>query len=170
MLRTMTGTKYHSARNITLLAVVASVFMMFPLLSHAQTSDTALSATIRAELMSDPRTASLSQAQVDEMVTILTQQAQAQGMTASDITRRPGDPETFGAGGAPQPVDTCEGTPTLFCVFDTAYGFLGPDTSIPFLLGMASMGLVWVLAEMIHRRRYPAAVASPAPMSSGAPL
>jgi hypothetical protein len=36
-----------------------------------------------------------------------------------------------------------------------AFGFVGVDTTIPFTLGAASMGLVWILAEMIHRRRHP---------------
>jgi hypothetical protein len=36
-----------------------------------------------------------------------------------------------------------------------AFGFVGPDTTIPFCLGAASMGLIWIIAEMLHRHKYP---------------
>jgi hypothetical protein len=48
---------------------------------------------------------------------------------------------------------------------DEAFGFIGPDTTIPFALGMASMGLIWIIAEMMHRRKYPHLFAPPASSS-----
>lgn len=131
-----------------------SFLFLIPLLAHAQTQASDLSATIRAELMQDPRTAGIPSAELDAMVSILTQQAQAKGVTAGDITWRPKDPASFVAE-VKQAYDMCEGMPAFFCAFNTAFGFIGPDTTIPFTLGAASMGLVWILAEMIHRRRYP---------------
>ncbi len=119
------------------------------------------------QIMSDPRTSSLTQVQVDEMVAILTQAAQAQGLTANDIAAKPVDSSGFFSEEVRQAYDACEGTPTFFCVFDLAFGFLGPDSIIPFILGASSMGLIWILAEMIHRRRYPYTSAIATPTSTG---
>jgi hypothetical protein len=139
------------------LMIVCAAFAL-PLFARAQAKapDAALRATVRAELLSDPRTASLSQAQLDAMVNILTQQAQQQGLTAHDITWHPQTQSAtqFGASGGTG-VTLCGSTPAFSCIFDLAFGFLGLDVTIPFALGVASMGLVWVLAEMIHRRRHP---------------
>jgi len=132
-------------------SLAAALLLLLPLIGSAQTtSDSALQSTIRAELLSDPRTSALSSAQLDAMVSLLTQQAQAQGITASDITWRP---QSFSSGAAPAAQESCAGNFT--CVFDEAFGFVGSDTVIPFSLGAASMGLIWILAEMIHRRKYP---------------
>jgi hypothetical protein len=149
-----------SARTAHFLAFVITLLLAAtPLIARAQTAgapDAALRATIRAELLSDPRTSSLSKAQLDAMVNILTQEAQKQGITSHDITWHPQTSTDFGASGGAAPANTCDGTPAFSCIFDQALGFLGPDTTIPFALGAASMGLVWVLAEMIHRRKHPA--------------
>jgi hypothetical protein len=139
--------------NVSFAAAVLFLFSatIVPLIASAQTTPD-LSATIRAELLSDPRTSSLSAAQLDAMVSLLTQQAQAQGITAEDITWRP---QTFSnADVAPVAApESCAGNFT--CVMDEAFGFIGPDILIPFALGAASMGLIWILAEMIHRKKYP---------------
>ncbi len=136
---------------MTLVAVAA--FALFtPHIARAQAAAPgSLPAVIRAELLSDPRTASLSQAQLDAMVSLLTKQAQKQGLTAADITWHPQPPVYSSAPAAP--VASCSGDFT--CMMDEAFGLVGPDTTIPFSLGAASMGLVWILAEMIHRRKYP---------------
>lgn len=137
-----------------------SLVLIFPFLAHAQTGD--LSATIRGQLMSDPRTATLSSAQIDAMVQLLAQEAQKRGLTASDITWKP---QTFaGAPTAPAAQDSAC-TSALTCAFTEAFGFVGPDTAIPFILGATSMALIWILAEMMHRRKYshvPAPQAGPA--------
>jgi hypothetical protein len=137
----------------SVVGVVMLAAIGLPFLTHAQTATSSeLSATIRAELLSDPRTSSLSSAQLDAMVSLLTQQAAAQGVTAHDIQWRP---QTFSNSGATPAVqqESCAGNFT--CVLDEAFGFIGPDTLIPFSLGLASMGLIWIIAEMIHRRKYP---------------
>lgn len=148
------------ASGLQLLIVVAALALLLPLVSHAQTSD--LQATIRAELLSDPRTSSMTSAQLDAMVNVLSQQAQKQGITATDITWRPQPPVPEGTQTASKA--SCDGNFT--CIFDEAFGFVGPDSGIAFLLGMASMGLVWILAEMIHRRKYPHVFAPPMPPAS----
>jgi len=145
--------------HLRILFVLGVFALFFPFVSRAQSAAPAdLSTTIRAELLSDPRTSSLSSAQLDAMVQLLTQKAQAQGITASDITWHP--QQSFAPGAPVAPVESCAGNFT--CTFDEAFGFVGPDTSIPFLLGMASMGLIWIIAEMIHRHKYPHLFAVPA--------
>jgi hypothetical protein len=141
--------------SFSILAIV--VALCLPLLVHAQSAaQSDLSATIRAELLSDPRTQSLTSTQLDAMVNLLTQKAAEQGLTAKDIMWHPAN--SFGTStvddmtaSAQQSSDCVSG---FTCVFDEAFGFVGPDNTIPFVLGAASMGLVWTIAEMIHRRRH----------------
>jgi hypothetical protein len=134
--------------------IFATAFSLVPLIIHAQTttSQSDLSATIRAELLSDPRTSGLSQTQLDAIVSLLTKQAQSQGITVHDITWRP-QPLQFGSTNAPEAIDVCAGIPRYLCAFDEAFGFVGPDVLIAYILGVSSMGLTWILAEMIHRHR-----------------
>lgn len=145
--------KYAVRVRFSVAAVVVLTAIVLPFLTHAQIATSSeLQATVRAELLSDPRTSSLSSAQLDAMVSLLTEQAQAQGITAHDIMWRP---QTFSNSGATVAAqqESCAGNFT--CVMDEAFGFIGPDTLIPFSLGLASMGLIWIIAEMIHRRKYP---------------
>lgn len=151
------------------IAVVIGLLACMPMVLHAQTTTSnELSATIRAQLLSDPRTSTLSEAQLNAMVDLLSQEAQKQGLTAKDVVWRP-NPPAIGDGttsATPSSLFSCDGSFT--CLVDEAFGFVGPDTSIPFLLGMSSMGLIWILAEMLHRHRYPHIVVPPAaPVSGG---
>ncbi len=153
---------------ISMLGISSLLYSIAPIPAEAQSSAD-LSSTIRMQIMSDPRTTALTQVQVDEMVSILTRAAQAQGLTAKDIAARPIDSSGSFAGKMQAAYNACEGTPAFFCAFDLAFGFLGPDSIIPFILGAASMGLIWILAEMIHRRRYPWPGSTPsAPISTAA--
>lgn len=165
----MTGTMRAGRFQQTfLLPVVLALLALTPLVSRAQTAPPSgdLRATIRAELLSDPRTSGLSAVQLNAMVDLLSQQAQKQGMSAHDITWRPQNNETFGSGGGtPGTSNDCNGIPSIACILDEAFGFLGPDATIPFSLGMASMGLIWILAEMIHRHRHPAGMTTLMPTS-----
>jgi len=132
---------------------LGALALMLPLfVAHAQAPDSDLRATIQAQLMSDPRTSSLSEAQLDAMVSVLAQEAQKRGITAGDLTYRP--QHAFGATIAETVEDICQGIPSISCAFDVALGFLGPNTFIAYTLGAASMALVWLLAEMLHHRRY----------------
>ena len=65
--------------------LVLLALLIVPVVLHAQASDD-LRATIRAQLLSDPRTAGLSEEKLDSMVNLLAEEAQKQGVTASDIT------------------------------------------------------------------------------------
>ena len=75
-------------RLIASIAIAASLIM--PFFIHAQTAlPSALDATIRAAIMQDPRSASLTLAQINAMVTALSTKAQTQGLTAQKIAYRP---------------------------------------------------------------------------------
>lgn len=135
------------------LAIFFALCMTLPLLVHGD-AESNLRASIRAQLLSDPRTAALSASDLDTMVAILAQEANARGITAQDLEWHPEVRGSQSQGGAPIS-DTCAGTPKILCAFDEAFGFVGPNTLIAYILGVSSMGLIWVLAEMIHRRKFP---------------
>lgn len=142
-------------KGIILIVVLATVIALaIPYLGNAQGSTDELRATIRAELLSDPRTSGLSETQIDTAVNILTQEAEKRGISSQDIQWRPQSTERFVAAESAAPAAAeCAGG--FLCTMSEAFGFIGADTTIPFTLGAASMGLVWILAEMIHRRRHP---------------
>ena len=161
MLKDMNRELHIGARisEVILLALVC-VAVFVPVLTHAQAQTDTLRATIRAELLSDPRTTGLSKTQLDAMVDLLTGEAQKQGITSHDITWRPQSANSFGGANSSSASasSACGGIPSILCMLSEAFGFTGSDVTIPFALGAASMGLVWILAEMIHRRRYPGVV------------
>ena len=137
------------------LLVICVTIAVLPFVVNAQNTQSDLRATIRAELLSDPRTSSLSEAQIDALVGLLADEAEKQGITSQDIQWRPESSERFVAteSAAPQEAAECGGG--FLCTMSEAFGFVGADTTIPFTLGAASMALVWLLAEMMHRRRHP---------------
>ena len=137
---------------LLLVAVVIALLMVSPRGAHAQQSTNDLRATIKSELLSDPRTLGLSQAEIDAMVNILAQEAQKNGMTVHDITWRPQIMQSAGMNAGGDVAMAFCAPSSILCKFNEAFGFVGPDTIIPFTLGSASMGLVWILAEMLHRR------------------
>ena len=136
--------------------VVLGIFLVLPLLAHAQSAD--LNATIRAALYGDPRTATMSQAQIDAMVSALSQRAQQKGLTPSDITWRP--LPTSGTTAA----NSCAGFPVYLCTINDAFGFEGPDYFIPIWLAACALLFLIINALQAHHRRPPvAATAPPAP-------
>ena len=149
------------ARVLLPLFILLPLLVSVPFLVSAQNASSDLRATIRAELLSDPRTSSLSEAQIDALVGLLADEAEKQGITSQDIQWRPESSERFVAteSAAPQEAAECGGG--FLCTMSEAFGFVGADTTIPFTLGAASMALVWLLAEMIHRRRHPYVSAAP---------
>jgi hypothetical protein len=143
----------------TAVLLVSLVALQGAFLPRAARADVALGSdlqtTIRAQLLSDPRTTGLPAQQIDALVGILSGEAQKQGLTASDLTWHPQIPQSFittASELAPAP-SACGAAPWYLCIFGEAFGFLGFDVTIPYILGVASMGLVWVIAEMIHHRR-----------------
>lgn len=149
---------------VLLLAALVAAFLL-PGSVYGQEASADLRATIQAQLLSDPRTSSLSQAQIDTLVGLLAEEAQKQGITSQDIQWRPQNNEQFVAveSAASEQV-VCTGG--LLCIMSESFGFIGYDTTIPFFLGMSSMGLIWILAEMIHRHRHPVIKVSAPPTTS----
>ncbi|OGG54198.1 hypothetical protein A3H16_02645 [Candidatus Kaiserbacteria bacterium RIFCSPLOWO2_12_FULL_53_8] len=146
----------HTSSIRTLTIVIVMFLFAWIALAHvvqAQESSGDLRATIRAELLSDPRTSSLSQAQIEEMVDVLLQEAQKQGVTSHDIQWRPApsaDPaEDSGSAVA------CGNVPSILCAMNTAFGFDGSDLKIPIGLAASSILLIVLIGLMIeeHRRR-----------------
>ena len=149
---------------VLLLAALVAAFLL-PGSVYGQETSADLRATIRSGLLSDPRTSGLSEVQIDTLVGLLADEAEKQGITSQDIQWRPQNAEQFVAveGTATEEV-ACAGG--LLCIMSEAFGFIGYDVTIPFFLGMSSMGLIWILAEMIHRHRHPVIKVSAPPTTS----
>ncbi|MFA7309662.1 MAG: hypothetical protein WC050_02045 [Candidatus Paceibacterota bacterium] len=126
--------------------VVAFLFiaLAFPFIARAQESD--LNSTIRASLASDPRTSGMSETQIDAMVVLLSQKAQQQGMTSSDITWRP-----QADGPRPTAQEACGNFPSFLCVINTSFGFDDTDYTIPIILGLTSLLLIFFIALFLER-------------------
>ena len=70
--------------------LVLTLFVCTPGIIQAQnTPSNDLSATVRAAILKDPRAQSMSSAQIDAMVSALTTQAQAKGLTAQTVAYTP---------------------------------------------------------------------------------
>jgi hypothetical protein len=127
--------------------VVAGLLLagLVPSLAFAQTD---LQATIRAALAEDPRTQAMTQEQRDSMVAALTSEAQQQGMVSQDVTWRPvSDSVPAAASDAAR----CGTMPAFFCLINTSFGLSGPDYVIPFLLGLLSLILIFIIAMLLER-------------------
>ncbi len=124
---------------ISRIAITTAVILALPLFVSAQS--VGLSEAIRAEIMKDPRSASIPSAQVDAMVASLAQAAQAQGVTESDITWRPVE-----AGEDAVPAEC-----GFLCSVNAIFGFSGDDYTIPIGLGITSAILILFISLMLHR-------------------
>lgn len=137
----------------TLLAILV---LCAPVALSAQTSGEAtspdttenadLEVTIRAALLTDPRTAQMSEEEIDEMVAALAEGAQEQGITPHDITWRPQPPITTEGEDAPCMM------PAFFCTLGAAFGLDGSDVTMPIVLGIVSGILLFVIGALLHHR------------------
>ncbi len=135
------------------LVAVAVLFVILPFVVSAQGAggeESDLRATIRAALLTDPRSASLSSAEVEEMVSALTGEAERQGVTSSDIAWRPQSPEESGSGAWDS--SACGNPSGFLCALSTAFGFTGPDATIAVALGVLAAILLFVIGMMLYRR------------------
>src|SRR3989344_6096780 len=98
----------------TAVAISLALLLLAPLTLTAQTGE--LEDTIRAAILSDPRTAAMSEAEIDAMVAALAQEAATQGVTSQDIAWRPQEE------GAPTSGETQCG---IMCALTNAFGFDG---------------------------------------------
>ncbi len=132
-----------------LLVLVALLLLSAPFFARAQTDD--LQTSVRAALLRDPRTASLTASQVDAMVQLIAGEATERGITARDIEWRPRQEPSFVAtdGGT-----SCGNIPRVLCMLNTAFGFSGSDPTIAVGLGVTSGVLVLVIGAILGRRRF----------------
>ncbi|OGG57499.1 hypothetical protein A2853_04025 [Candidatus Kaiserbacteria bacterium RIFCSPHIGHO2_01_FULL_55_17] len=132
---------------------MSSMLLALPYFSHAQASaPETLSATIRAAILSDPRSANMSEVDIDAMVAALAAEAQAKGVSSNDILWQPAALEAFAA----DVVETsCE---NILCKMNEAFGFDGSDFVIPVGLGISSALLLFVIGSLLyHRGHHPVA-------------
>jgi hypothetical protein len=104
-----------------------------------------LSATIRAAVLSDPRSQSMTEAEIDALVAALAQEAEGQGVSTHDILWRPQE--------ISQPVPQ-EGVATcnFLCMLNQAFGLDGSDVAIPIGLGITAGILLFVIGSILHHR------------------
>lgn len=136
--------------------VMFAVFVLLaPLAITAQSADAGLQTAIRQALLTDPRTAALSAAQIDAMVLILAGEAQKRGLSARDIEWHP---QTYGASAeGDASAQSCGSIPGFLCALNTAFGFEGSDPTIAMGLGITSALLILIIGLMLEMKRRAAA-------------
>lgn len=133
--------------NRALAAGITLIALSFPLLALAQTD---LSQSIRAALASDPRTNSMTEAQINAMVAALSQGAAQQGMTAQDVSWKPIPTQ----GGAALAQSACGGFPSYLCSMSEAFGFTGPDSIFAIWLGVSALLLMFIIGALLEYRHF----------------
>ena len=136
MNRTVTNMK----RSLTITTILLAAVMTVPLFVSAQSAG--LSQAIRAEILKDPRSADIPQAQMDAMVASLAQAAAQQGVSESDITWHP----VTAKNDSNTPLEC-----GFLCSVNAIFGFGGNDYTIPFGLGITSALLILFISMMLHR-------------------
>jgi hypothetical protein len=127
--------------------VLCTALALGALLPFAAFAQTDLQSTIRTAVMSDPRTASLPQAQIEAMIAALSQSAQREGLTPQDITWRP-------TGEVPvAPTNFCAPYPRYLCVMSASFGFIGSDYILPLWLAVLSLLFLLTNALRMHHDR-----------------
>lgn len=136
--------------HIALATLSIAMGLALPLAALAQSS--ALEATIRAELLKDPRSVEMSEAELDAMVQLLAQGAAQEGVSSDEISWRPAE-ATPAMVVEEETSATCDGFPQFFCTVREALGFDGSNLIIPMGLFVTS-GLLWfLLYELRHHHR-----------------
>ena len=127
--------------------------LAIPIVIRAQVEDD-LRATVRAAILSDPRTAELSEADIETMVVALTEEATVQGITSADIVWRPQEVgETS--------VAVCGNLPAFFCTLNQAFGFDGSDVAIPIGLVVSSALLIFLIGSILLHQHGQHPIAGP---------
>lgn len=163
------STRYSLSITSTLLALLCASILLVATLSvrvaSAQSATTAsadttttnadLHAAIVALLLADPRAAGLPQKEFDGMVNALVAAAQKKGLTVQEISWRPQPVSNLSQNAAVEEVEACSKT-SILCMIDEAFGFTGPDMTIPVWIGICSAILVLIIGGMweIHHRKH----------------
>ncbi len=143
-----------SLTRTSLVALVIALAML-PLAAFAQEQASDLHATIRAEVMKDPRAAQLPEAELEALITALVEGAQEQGMTSEDFQQRSQLPDgpALTMPAQDMAMSTCDGMPQFICTIESAFGFDGSNTVIPVGL-LVTSGLLWfLLYELKHHHK-----------------
>jgi hypothetical protein len=123
--------------------VTALVTLLLPIATYAQSAD--MRASIRAELLKDPQTAQLSEADLNALVDALAQKAQSDGVTSADLSWQPQSTERV------TPIAAGELCSGLSC-FSARLGVSPLMTQIAIGILVAG-GILWFTTyEFRHRR------------------
>lgn len=141
------------SREHTVIALFVVLLAAMPAFVLAQAGDVELRATVREAILSDPRTAGMSEAEIEEMVVALTAEAGAQGVTSADISWRPQE----NVAEAEPATTACGNMPSFLCALNRAFGFDGSDMTIPIGLVISSALLLFLIGSMLlhHHGHHP---------------
>ena len=130
------------------LALALAALFMFSgaTLAHAQNAtQDQLRATIYAQITADPRSKTMTQAQIYALVNALADQAQKQNVTTDQLTSKPGE--------APTPASTLTPCSDVTCSVTRAFGLDGSFPIIPlalFILATLFILLYSLMRELGH--------------------
>lgn len=135
-----------SVRSITLLAALAGS-VPYVQYAYAQTAtEDQLRSTIASEITADPRSQTMTQAQVYSMVNALALQAQSNNVTAQQLTYRPAAPGSQATTFTP-----CN---DITCSLSHAFGLDGSLPLIPIALLVAA-GLMILFYSLMRELGHP---------------
>jgi hypothetical protein len=128
-----------------MIGLACAVAFAFPIFAHAQSAaQNQLRATIYSQIMADPRSQTMSQAQIYSLVNALTLQAESQGLTAAAITYRPQVPGS----GTPTSGSTFGTCTDISCSLSYAFGLDGSIPIIPIALFVAAALFILIFGIM----------------------
>lgn len=126
--------------------------------SYAQvntSSNDDLSSAIKSAILADPRSDSLSSAQITAMVDSLTKQASAQGMKARDLMWRPLLAHSMApATAVAEAENDCGNLPAPLCTFNKSLGLNGSDVTFFVWLGVALTIILALIAGALEVRHW----------------
>jgi hypothetical protein len=130
------------------IALFAPIFLIaMPQRAHAQASTTvSLSDTIRAAILRDPRSVNLTQVQLSAMVDLLSNRAQAQGVTAQTIAYQPG--AFVGTSTTTSAPAACSDVSSWLCPLGMVLGFDTPNKEVPIGLWLTSGILIITIWQL----------------------
>lgn len=138
-----------------LTAALTLVFAVGPSSVVAQSAEREqLRATIMAQIIQDPRSASIPPEQLQLLVDALSQEATEQEIAVEDILWQPAI--VFGAAASEAPISSapaCESPVSFACVVAEAFGFVGDNPTVPLYLLVAS-GLLILLITRMRRHHH----------------
>jgi hypothetical protein len=132
---------------------LVSVITLFSFsIVSAQSSEEEMRVAVQALLLEDPRASVLPQNEFEDMVSALVVAAQKKGLSARDITW---NPQPVSQSAAVGEIESCAQN-SIACMINEAFGFSGPDMTIPIWFGICSAILILLLGGMIeiHRRKH----------------